>query len=73
MPTTQILSGDTKTVLLVEDEESHALLIRRAFEKRGQHYAMDVVRTLREARRINRAWDSSSSTSRTVLVSPLRI
>lgn len=49
-PSTKVVSADAKTILLIEDDEAHALLIRRAFESHPEDYVIDVVRTLREAR-----------------------
>ena len=49
-PGAKVASADARSVLLVEDEEAHALLISRAFESRARDYAVNVVRTLREAR-----------------------
>ncbi|MFI0458155.1 MAG: diguanylate cyclase domain-containing protein [Candidatus Thiodiazotropha endolucinida] len=49
-PSTKVVSADAKTILLIEDDEAHALLIRRAFESHPEGYVIDVVRTLREAR-----------------------
>ena len=40
----------TKKVLLVEDEQAHAELIRRAFNRDGSAYTLHVVGTLQQAR-----------------------
>lgn len=40
----------TTHILLVEDEEAHGELIRRAFETQAEGVTLTVVRTLREAR-----------------------
>jgi len=40
----------TIAVLLVEDDEAHAELIRRSFEREAEPASLTVVRTLREAR-----------------------
>ncbi len=48
--TKEIVAKDSKIVLLVEDEEPHALLIKRALEDCLGSYVVSAVRTLREAR-----------------------
>jgi PAS domain S-box-containing protein len=42
--------ADSIHVLLVEDEEAHAELVRRAFEERGGIYRLSIVNSLAEAR-----------------------
>ncbi len=39
-------------ILLIEDEEAHAELVRRSFEDRGEGAQLVVARTLKEARKI---------------------
>jgi len=46
------MDGKRTQVLLVEDEEAHAELIRRAFRADGSRVELTVANTLQEARRI---------------------
>ena len=42
---------DIKQILLVEDEEAHALLIRRIFEENDCGWKIDHVESIREAKK----------------------
>jgi two-component sensor histidine kinase len=44
------MSEETVHILLVEDEEAHAELVRRAFEPHAQRFSLTVAGSLKEAR-----------------------